>query len=34
MAGRLSVNLEPYKDKLEDSFLADAIFQDLKNEFF
>ncbi len=34
MAGRLSINLEFYKDKLEDSFLADATFQDLKNELF
>ncbi len=34
MAGRPSVNLELYKDKLEDSFLADIIFQDLKNKLF
>ncbi len=34
MAGRPSVNFEPYKDKLEDSFLAGTTFQDLKNELF
>ncbi len=34
MAGRPSVNFELYKDELEYSFLAGAIFQDLKNEFF
>ena len=34
MAGRLSINLEPYKDELEDFFLADTTFQDLKNELF
>ena len=34
MAGRLSINLELYKDELEDSFLISVIFQDLKNEFF
>src|SRR6266536_1707436 len=34
MAGRPSVDLEPYKDELEDSFLAGATFQDLKNELF
>ena len=34
MAGRPSINLEPYKDELENSFLAGAIFQDLKNELF
>ena len=34
MAGRPSINLESYKDELEDSFLISVIFQDLKNEFF
>ncbi len=34
MAGRLSINLEPYKDELKDSFLTSTIFQDLKNELF
>ena len=34
MAGRPSVDFEPYKDELEDSFLAGATFQDLKNELF
>ncbi len=34
MAGRLSINLELYKNKLEDSFLTDATFQDLKKELF
>ena len=34
MAGRPSVDLEPYKDELEDSFLTNATFQDLKNELF
>ena len=34
MAGRLSINFEPYKNELEDSFLAGATFQNLKNELF
>ncbi len=34
MAGRPSVDLEPYKDELEDSFLINTIFQNLKNELF
>ncbi len=34
MAGRLFVDLELYKNELEDSFLAGAIFQDFKNGFF
>ena len=34
MAGCSSIDLESYKDELEDSFLTGAIFQDLKNELF
>ncbi len=34
MAGRPFIDFEFYKDELEDSFLTDTTFQDLKNELF